>query len=37
MLSVLHSVNGLITESRTLPSVALDKGFFAECPRKSTR
>jgi hypothetical protein len=33
--SVLHSVNQLVTESRTLPSVALSKGCFAECPRKS--
>jgi hypothetical protein len=37
MPSVLHSVNELVTESRTLPSAALDKDFFAECPRKSTR
>jgi hypothetical protein len=28
---VLHSVNELVTESRTLPSAALDKGFIAEC------
>jgi hypothetical protein len=35
--SVLHSVNELVTESRTLPSAALGKGFFAECPTKSTR
>jgi hypothetical protein len=34
--SVLHSVNELVIESRTLPSAALDKGFFAECPTKST-
>jgi hypothetical protein len=31
------SVNELVTESRTLSSAALGKGFFAECPRKSTR
>jgi hypothetical protein len=35
--SVLHSVNQLVTESRTLPSAALGKGCFADCPRKSTR
>jgi hypothetical protein len=32
---VLHSVNELVTGSRTLPSAALDKGFFAECPTKA--
>jgi hypothetical protein len=37
MSSVLHSVNELVTESRTLLRAALGKGFFAECPRKSTR
>jgi hypothetical protein len=37
MPRVLHSVNELVTESRTLPSAALGKGFFAECPTKSTR
>jgi hypothetical protein len=35
--SVLHSVNKLFTERRTLPSAALGKVFFAECPIKSTR
>jgi hypothetical protein len=35
--SVLHSVNQLVIESRTLASSVLDKGCFAECPRKSTR
>jgi hypothetical protein len=35
--SVQLSVNELFTERRTLPSVALDKVFFAECPIKSTR
>jgi hypothetical protein len=30
--SVLHSVNKLFTERRTLPSAALGKVFFAECP-----
>jgi hypothetical protein len=34
---VLHSVNEFVTESRTFPSVVLGKGFFAECPTKSTR
>jgi hypothetical protein len=34
---VLLSVNVVITESRTLSSVALDKDFFVECPIKSTR
>jgi hypothetical protein len=34
---VLLSVNTLFTESRTLPSAALGKVFFAECPTKSTR
>jgi hypothetical protein len=33
--SVLHSVNKLFTERRTLPSVALSKVFFAECPIKT--
>jgi hypothetical protein len=37
VLRVLHSVIELVTESRTLPSAALDKGFFAELPTKSTR
>jgi hypothetical protein len=35
--SVLHSVNKLFTERRTLPSAALGKVFFAECPIKSTQ
>jgi hypothetical protein len=35
--SVLRSVNQLVTESRTLPSAALGKVFFAECPTKGTR
>jgi hypothetical protein len=34
---VLHSVKRLVTESRTLPSAALGKAFFAECPTKGTR
>jgi hypothetical protein len=33
--SVLHSVNKLYTERRTLPSSALGKVFFAECPTKT--
>jgi hypothetical protein len=37
VLSVLHSVNKLFTERRTLPSAALGKVCFAECPIKSTR
>jgi hypothetical protein len=35
--SVQHSVKGLFAESLTLPSAALDKAFFAECPTKDTR
>jgi hypothetical protein len=35
--SVQHSVKGLFAESLTLPSAALDKAFFAECPTKGTR
>jgi hypothetical protein len=35
--SALHSVNQLVTESRTLPSAALGKVFFVECPTKGTR
>jgi hypothetical protein len=35
--SVLHSVNKFFTERRTLPSAALGKVLFAECPIKSTR
>jgi hypothetical protein len=34
---VLLSVNVVITESRNLPSAALDKEVFAECPTESTR
>jgi hypothetical protein len=35
--SVQHSVTSLCAESLTLPSAALGKAFFAECPTKSTR
>jgi hypothetical protein len=35
--SVLHSVNQLVTESRSSPSAALGKASFAECPTKGTR
>jgi hypothetical protein len=35
--SVQHSVKGLFAESLNLPSAALGKAFFAECPIKSTR
>jgi hypothetical protein len=35
--SVLHSVRRLVTESQTLPSAALGKAIFVECPRKGTR
>jgi hypothetical protein len=35
--SVLRSVNKFFTERRILPSAALGKVFFAECPIKSTR
>jgi hypothetical protein len=35
--SVQHSVNVLFAESLTLPSAALGKAFFAECPKKGTR
>jgi hypothetical protein len=35
--SVHHSVKGLFAEILTLPSVALGKAFFAECPTKGTR
>jgi hypothetical protein len=35
--SVLHSAKRIVIECRTLPSAALGKGFFAECPTKSTR
>jgi hypothetical protein len=35
--SVQHSVKGLFAERLTLPSAALGKAFFAECPTKGTR
>jgi hypothetical protein len=35
--SVLLSVKMLVTESQALPSAALGKAVFAECPRKGTR
>jgi hypothetical protein len=35
--SVQHSVKRLVAESLTLPSAALGKAFFAECPTKGTR
>jgi hypothetical protein len=35
--SVQHSVKSLCAESLTLPSAALGKAFFAECPTKDTR
>jgi hypothetical protein len=35
--SVQHSVKGLFAERLTLPSAALGKDFFAECPTKGTR
>jgi hypothetical protein len=35
--SVQHSLKGLFAESLTLPSAALGKAFFAECPTKGTR
>jgi hypothetical protein len=35
--SVQHSVKGLFAESLNLPSAALGKAFFVECPIKSTR
>jgi hypothetical protein len=35
--SVQHSVKGLFAERLTLPSAALGKSFFAECPTKGTR
>jgi hypothetical protein len=34
--SVQHSVKRLVAESLTLPSAALGKAFFAECPTKGT-
>jgi hypothetical protein len=35
--SVQHSVKSLIAERLVLPSAALGKSFFAECPTKGTR
>jgi hypothetical protein len=35
--SVQHSVKRLFAESLTLPSAALGKAFFTECPTKGTR
>ena len=35
--SVQHSVKSLVAESLALPSAALGKAFFAECPTKGTR
>jgi hypothetical protein len=35
--SIQHSVKRLVAESLTLPSAALGKAFFAECPTKGTR
>jgi hypothetical protein len=35
--SVQHSVKRLVAESLTLPSAALGKAFFVECPTKDTR
>jgi hypothetical protein len=35
--SVQHSVKELFSERLTLPSAALGKAFFAECPTKGTR
>jgi hypothetical protein len=35
--SVQHSVKRLVAESLTLPSAALGKAFFAECPTKGIR
>jgi hypothetical protein len=35
--SVQHSVKKLFVKSLTLPSAALGKAFFAECPIKGTR
>jgi hypothetical protein len=37
MPSVRHSVKSLVAESLALPSAALGKAFFAECPTKGTR
>jgi hypothetical protein len=34
MPRVLLSANVIVTRSGALPSVALGKGFFAECPNK---
>jgi hypothetical protein len=35
--SVQHSVKGIFAESLNLPSAALGKAFFVECPITSTR
>jgi hypothetical protein len=35
MPSVLLLVNMIVTESRTLPSAAVGKDFFAKCPEKT--
>jgi hypothetical protein len=35
--SVQHSVKSLVAERLVLPSAALGKSFFAECPTKGTR
>jgi hypothetical protein len=35
--SVQHSVKSLVAERLALPSAALGKSFFAECPTKGTR
>jgi hypothetical protein len=35
--SVLHSVNKLFTERKTLSGAMLGKVFFAKCPIKSTQ
>jgi hypothetical protein len=35
--SVQHSVKSLVAERLVLPSAALGKAFFAECPTKGTR
>jgi hypothetical protein len=34
---ILLSINVVVINSRTLPSVTLGKEFFAKCPTKSTR
>jgi hypothetical protein len=35
--SVQHSVKGFFAEILTLPSAALGKAFFTECPTKGTQ